>query len=86
MNYLKYLNQPTLENVKLVHKASGMTQQQIAELLGISLQTYKYWHAPIDNKNHRKPHITTWNLLLYELEARKNGYESILDVFKKHLY
>ena len=84
MNYLDYLNEPTYENVKLVHKASGMTQQQVAQMLGIGLQTYKGWHAPIDNKNHRQPHITTWNLFLYELEARKQGYENILDFYKKN--
>lgn len=83
MNYLDYLDNPTHENIKLVHKASGMTQPQIAEMLGIGLQTYKGWHAPVDNKNHRRPHIATWNLLLYELEARRRGYQNILDFFKK---
>lgn len=84
MNYLECLNNPTYENIKLVHQASGMTQPQVAEMLGIGLQTYKGWHAPVDNKNHRAPHITTWNLLLYELEARKRGYANIFDFFENN--
>lgn len=85
-SYLDFLDKPTPENVKAVHKACGMTQPQVATMLGIGLQTYKGWHAPADKDSHRTPHVTTWNLFLYELEARRLGYQSICDFFnKKHL-
>ena len=85
-SYLDFLDKPTPENVKAVHKACGMTQPQVATMLGIGLQTYKGWHAPVDKDSHRTPHVTTWNLFLYELEARRLGYQSICDFFnKKHL-
>ena len=82
-SYLDFLDKPTPENVKAVHKACRMTQLQVAAMLGIGLQTYKGWHAPVDKDSHRTPHVTTWNLFLYELEARRLGYESILDFFQK---
>lgn len=82
-SYLDFLDKPTPENVKAVHKACGMTQPQVATMLSIGLQTYKGWHAPADKDSHRTPHVTTWNLFLYELEARRLGYESILDFFQK---
>ena len=82
-SYLDFLDKPTPENVKAVHKACRMTQPQVAAMLGIGLQTYKCWHAPVDKGSHRTPHVTTWNLFLYELEARRLGYESILDFFQK---
>lgn len=80
-SYLAFLNSPTQENIKFVHKVCGMTQPQVADMLGIGLQTYKGWHAPVGKDSHRTPHITTWNLLLYELEARRLGYENIYTFF-----
>ncbi|MBS9779425.1 MAG: hypothetical protein KGV51_02245 [Moraxellaceae bacterium] len=85
-SYLEFLNNPTPQNVKFVHKQAkndfGLTQVTASEILGIGLQTYKGWHADIDNRNYRKPHTTTWNLFLYELEARHLGFENLQDFFK----
>ncbi len=87
-SYLDFLNNPTSENVKAVHKQGkedfGLTQVTVSEMLGISLQTYKGWHANEDNRNYRKPHTTTWNLFLYELEARRLGFDNLLDFFKNN--
>ncbi len=81
INYLDYLSNPTPENIRIVHDASGMTQIQISEILGIGLQTYKGWLAPVGSTNHRKPNLPAWNLLLFELQARQNGYQNLLDFF-----
>ncbi len=86
-SYLDFLDNPTPKNVKLIHKQAksdfGLTQVTASELLGISLQTYKGWHSSEDNRNYRKPHSTTWNLFLYELEARRLGFDNLRDFFKK---
>ena len=83
-SYLDFLDQLTPENVKAVHKACGMTQPQVAAMLGIGLQTYKGWHAPVDKDSHRTPHVTTWNLFLYELEARRLGFNDLRSFFENH--
>lgn len=84
MNYLDYLNKPTSENVRQVHKSSGMTQPQVAKMLGVGVSTYKSWSADADQSYCRQPHNAIWNLLLYELQARKLGYKSIYDFFKNN--
>lgn len=84
MNYLDYLNEPTSENMKIVHRASGMTQPAVAKMLGVSIATYRSWNADSDQSYYRQPHNTTWNLLLYELQARKLGYKNIHDFFKNN--
>lgn len=86
-SYLDFIDEPTPANVDFVNKqckANKLTQDKIAEMLGISKQTYKGWIAPIDSVNYREPHNTTWNLFLYELEARRLGYENILNFFHKN--
>lgn len=77
-SYLDYLDSPTPMNVKLVHETSGLVQSSAAAVAGISLQTYRGWHASPDTTVYRRPHPTTWNLFLYELEARRLGFESLL--------
>lgn len=80
MTYLKYYNNPVLENVKEVHAKNGMTQLKASEIAGVGLQTYKSWLSHPDKTNYRNPHITTWNYFLLELEARRLGYESIKEL------
>lgn len=81
-SYLYFLNDPTPENVRAVHKKFGATQPQMAKIAGIGLQTYKGWLAPKDNSNHRTPPVPAWNLLIYELEARRLGFDDLQDFFK----
>ena len=84
-SYLDYINKPTPENIKSVHRAHGMIQPVAAVVAGIGLQTYKGWCSSEGSINFRTPHATTWNLFMYELEARRLGYESIFDYFKSNL-
>lgn len=85
MSYLVYLNKPTPENVRAVHDKFGATQPQMAQIAGIGLQTYKGWLAPQDSKNHRIPPVPAWNLLMYELETRRLGFDDLQDFFSKIL-
>lgn len=82
MSYLDYLNNPTPENVRAVHAKFGATQAQMATIANIGLQTYKGWLAPESNSNHRTPPVPAWNLLMYELEARRLGFDNLQDFFK----
>ena len=87
MSYLDYLDNPTPANVDFVNKqckANKLTHDKIADILGISKQTYKGWVSSAESDNYRKPHITTWNLFLYELESRRLGYENILNFFREN--
>lgn len=84
MSYLQYLNNPTPENVQAVHKQSGATQPQIAQIAGIGLQTYKGWLASETNPNHRTPPVPAWNLLMYELEARRIGFDNLQKFFENY--
>ena len=49
-SYMDFLDKPTPENVKAVHKACGMTQPQVANMLGIGLQTYKFLNHLCDGE------------------------------------
>ena len=80
-SYLDYIDKPTPENIKAVHRAHGMIQPVAAAVAGIGLQTYKGWCSSEGSSSFRTPHVTTWNLFMYELEARRLGYESIFDYF-----
>lgn len=84
-SYLDYIDKPTPENIKAVHRAHGMIQPEACKVAGIGLQTYRGWCSSEDSRNFRTPHVTTWNLFMYELEARRLGYESIFDYFKSNL-
>lgn len=82
INYLDYINTPTPENIKLVHQASGLTQKQVADMIGVQVDTIKGWHAPIGTARHRTPQVPVWNLYLFELHARIVGNGSLLDLLK----
>lgn len=84
MSYLQYINNPTPENVQAVHKQSGATQPAIAQIAGIGLHTYKGWLTDPKNKHYRRPQNPTWNYLLYELEARRLGFDNLQDFFAKN--
>lgn len=79
-SYLEFLDNPTPENVQIVHSACGLIQPEAAKVAGIGLQTYRGWHSSVDSKNYRRPHNTSWNLFLYELEARRLGYSSLFEL------
>ncbi len=83
-SYLDYIDKPTPENIKAVHRAHGMIQPDACKVAGIGLQTYRGWCSSPDSQNFRKPHTTTWNLFMYELEARRLGYKNIFDYFQSN--
>lgn len=80
MNYLKFLNEPTFENIEKVNGSVTLSHEILAEMIGISVQTYRAWIAPVGSPSRRIPSIPAWNLLLYELQARKLNYANV-----KHL-
>ena len=56
------------ENLKAARKAAGMTQQQVAEKLGISERYYQHIEA-----GHRTGDFTLWDMLedLFNVHQRK---------------
>lgn len=84
MSYLQYINNPSPENVQAVHKQSGATQPAIAQIAGIGLHTYKGWLTDPQNQHYRKPQNPTWNYLLYELEARRLGFDNLQKFFENY--
>lgn len=76
-SYLKFLNEPTPENIETVHKASGLQIKDAAAVAGVSFETYRGWRASAAAKNKRTPHVMNWNLYLFELEARRLGFDSL---------
>lgn len=82
MSYLIYLDNPTPANIKEVHKKMGLSQPKMANIAKIGLPTYKGWLAPTTNTNHRTPPTPAWNLFIYELEARRLGFDDLQDFFK----
>lgn len=84
MSYLDYLNNPTPENIRAVHKKFGATQPEMAKIAGIGVQTYRGWLAPKESVNHRTPPLPAWNLLMYELESRRLGFNNLQDFFKNN--
>ena len=84
-SYLDYIDKPTPENIKAVRQAHGMIQADACVVAGVSLQTYKGWYSKASSTRFRSPHVTTWNLFMYELEARRLGYENIFDYFSSSI-
>ena len=82
-SYLDYLDNPTPENIERVHQASGLQIRDAAAVAGVSYDTYKSWRSSEKSKNSRTPHVMSWNLYLYELEARRLGFDSLKHLMTK---
>lgn len=82
MSYLEYLDNPTPENIEAVHQASGLQIREAAAVANISYDTYKSWRSSAKSKNSRTPHVMSWNLYLYELEARRLEFEDLKSLMK----
>lgn len=82
MSYLEYLDSPTPENIEAVHQASGLQIREAAAIAGVSYDTYKSWRSSAKSKNSRTPHVMSWNLYLYELEARRLKFGSLRNLIE----
>lgn len=82
-SYLDFLDKPTHENIVFVRKTVGLLQKDAAALAGISFDSYKGWETQAESTKARKPTNQTWNLYLYELEARRLGYDCLLSAFRE---
>ena len=80
-SYLDFLDSPTVENVHTAHAACCLTQREAAEIAKISEQTYKSWMSTRDGRS-RTPAVPTWNYFMFELEARRLGKQSLIEMFK----
>lgn len=83
VNYLQYIDDTSPESVQAVHLATNLTQVKAAEIAGVGLQTYKGWCSQPNNANYRKPHQTTWNLFLFELQVRRLGHKNLLNFVRE---
>jgi hypothetical protein len=62
---------PTWQDVRNLVKSSGMTGEQIAQLVGVAGRTVRKWQSPPDTSNHAPIPYSAWRLLLLETNIVK---------------
>ena len=83
-SFLDYLDDYSHENLLIIERAAQLkNRDELARIAGISSDTLKGWFTEKEGKRKRNASTQTWNLLLYTLEAKRKGYSSIKDIFKK---
>lgn len=81
-SFLNYLDQFTGSALTEVKAASGMTVEDLSEFTGFSHDTIKGWFKSEDSPRRKIPARYSWNLVMYMLEARRLGYESLDELIK----
>lgn len=84
LSFLDYLDNFSAENLKTIRMASDLKRRaDLAKMLGISENTLKAWFMDSDKPRYRSPSPQTWNLLMYQLEARRLGYMDLKQCLEK---
>lgn len=78
MTYLKYLNGFSSDTYKKIRKDLGLSMLDIAKQTKIKYGTLKNW----GRKNPAVPAILTWNLFIYEMEAKRQGFDNLTDLIE----
>lgn len=78
-SFLDYLDNFSESNLLIVERAAQFrTREELATFIGVSLNTVKNWFAKDpDSPKKRIPNIQTWNYMLFQLEARRKGFDSL---------
>lgn len=76
-SFLDYVDDYTGDATQIVKNASQMTVEQLAEFSGFHQDTIKGWFKSEDSPRKKIPTRHSWNLLIYMLEAKRKGYDSL---------
>ena len=76
-SFLDYIDNFTGDAPQIVKNASQMTVEQLAEFSGFHQDTIKGWFKSKDSTRKKIPTSHSWNLLIYMLEAKRKGYDSL---------
>ena len=79
-SFLDYIDNFTCDAPQIVKNASQMTVEQLAEFSGFHQDTIKGWFKSEDSVRKKIPTRHSWNLLIYMLEAKRKGYDSLTDL------
>ncbi|MBP9788128.1 MAG: hypothetical protein KBC72_11340 [Acinetobacter sp.] len=79
-SFLDYVDNYTGDAPQIVKNASQMTVDQLAEFTGFHQDTIKGWFKSENSPRKKIPTRHSWNLLIYMLEAKRKGYESLTDL------
>ena len=79
-SFLDYVDDYTGDATQIVKNASQMTVEQLAEFSGFHQDTIKGWFKSEDSPRKKIPTRHSWNLLIYMLEAKRKGYDSLTDL------
>lgn len=83
-SFLEYLNNYSHENLLEIERAAQFkTREELAIFLDMSKDTIKNWFASAESKKWRMPTRQSWNLMLYQLEARRKGFNNLDDLLNK---
>jgi len=82
-SFLDYIDDFSELNLLLVEKnAKFKNRDEFADYVGFSKDTIKGWFIKKEGSSRKKiPTRQSWNLVLYELEARRKGFSSLADLF-----
>lgn len=84
--FLDYFNNYSYDNLMIVERAAQFkNRDSLAEYLGFSSNTIKDWFR-LNEQNRKTPTPQNWNYILLQLEAKRLGYESLLDLIKSASY
>lgn len=81
-SYLQFFDKPSHENAVIVHKMCGMTQDKTAKIINIRARSYKSWLTTAESYK-AEPSLHVWNMFILELEARRLGFNHILDLMQQ---
>ena len=82
-SFLDYVDNYTGDAPQIVKNASQMTVEQLAEFTGFHQDTIKGWFKSENSPRKKIPTRHSWNLLIYMLEAKQKGYESLTDLVQR---
>jgi hypothetical protein len=74
---MKTLQQPSSEDLKALLKQHGVTRQQAADMLYVSIHTMDSWCTPSSSKKHNDMPLSSWELLLLKLSA--HPFKKVVD-------
>lgn len=82
--FLDYFNNYSYDNLMIVERAAQFkSRDALAAYLGFSSDTIKSWFRL--NEAYRKtPTPQNWNYILFQLEAKRLGYDGLYSLFQKN--
>lgn len=76
-SFLDYIDNFSGNSLREVKEASQMTIEELSDFTGFSYDTIKGWFKDEDSPRRKIPSRYSWNLVMYMLEAKRKGYDSL---------